>query len=188
MAVRDYSKAKIYKIVADTNEEYQPYIGSTIEELCQRMSAHRSKYKRWKIGGTKYSSFDLFDRFGVDKCKIILLEEYPCDNKMKLLMKEREWFDKIECCNKLRPHRTNEELVIQQKKCDFEYYQKNCERIKIKATEYREKNKEKINKHMKEYNQKRKQKITCECGDIICLFSLYNHRKTQKHISFISQK
>lgn len=192
----DYSKGKIYKIVVDTDEEYKPYVGSTCQELSQRMTDHRSKYKNWKNGGGYMKSFKLFDEFGVDKCKIILLEEYSCENNNQLRAKEREWFDKIECCNKIRPHRTDEEIVVQRKKCGFEYYQKNCEKIKIKVAEYREKNKEKINIHMKEYTQinkekiseKRKNKITCECGDIICLSSLYNHRKTQKHILGISQK
>jgi len=114
MAVRDYSKGKVYKIVVDTEEEYKPYVGSTIQGLAERMGGHRSNYKRWKEEETTLcSSFELFDKFGITKCKIILLEEYPCDSKMKLLMKEREWFDKIECCNKTKPLRKEEEKTTQ---------------------------------------------------------------------------
>jgi hypothetical protein len=121
MAVRDYSKGKIYKIVADTNEEYKPYVGSTIESLSRRMGGHRRTYKHWKNKGGGYmTSYDLFDKFGVDKCKIILLEEYSCENISQLLMKEREWFDKMECCNQIRPYRSVEEKFEQKK----EQYQK----------------------------------------------------------------
>ena len=89
MAVRDYSTGKIYKIVVDTDEEYKPYVGSTIQGLAERMGGHRSNYKKWKIGKVaKCSSFDLFDKFGIESCKIILLEEYSCDSKIKLLMKD----------------------------------------------------------------------------------------------------
>jgi hypothetical protein len=123
MAVRDYSKGKIYKIVADTDEEYKPYVGSTIESLSRRMAGHRGNYKGWKKGGRKCTSFDLFERFGVENCKIILLEEYQCDSIMKLLQKEREWFDTIECCNKVIPYRSVEEKFEQNK----EKYQKALE-------------------------------------------------------------
>jgi len=111
----DYSKGKIYKIVVDTDEEYKPYVGSSCQELSQRMADHRKTYNSWKKGGGYVKSFELFDEFGVDKCKIILLEEYSCENNNQLRAKEREWFDKIECCNQLRPHRTDEEIVIQKK-------------------------------------------------------------------------
>jgi hypothetical protein len=181
----DYSKGKIYKIVADTDEEYKPYVGSTIEELSRRMAGHRGNYKGWKKGGTNCSSFDLFERFGIENCHIVLLEEYSCDSKMKLLMKEREWFDKIKNCNKYKPFISKEELVeymkeyreehkeelveymkeyydankeiIAEKK--KEYSQKNKNQIKERRKIYYEANKETINEKKKEYNQKNKNQI-----------------------------
>ena len=142
MVVRDYSKGKIYKIVVDTDEIYLPYVGSTVQGLAERMGGHRSNYKKWKIGReTKCNSFDLFDRFGVDKCKIILLEEYHCDSRMKLLQKEREWFDKMECCNQKKPYVSNEERVEQKK-------------------EYREEHKEQILEYNKEYRDEHKEQLS----------------------------
>ena len=168
----DYSKGKIYRIVVDTEEEYRPYVGSTCQELSQRMTDHRLNYQNWKNGKNGLtSSFNLFERFGVENCKIILLEEYPCDSKMKLLMKEREWFDKMECCNQRRPFTSNEELIEYQKiyresnkeknlQQQKEYHQKNKEQIAEKAKIYRESNKEKIIQQQKEYNQKNKEQIS----------------------------
>jgi hypothetical protein len=190
--VRDYSKGKVYKIVVDTDKEYKPYVGSTIEELSRRMAGHRGKYKQWKKGkGNKCNSFYLFDKFGVDKCKIILLEEYPCENISQLLAKEREWFDKMECCNELRPYRTDEEIIEYKK----EWYETNKEQILEQKKEYYNTHKEELAKKSKIYRhenkeeiaEKRKEKFTCKCGAIICKYEKPRHERSQKHISFISQ-
>jgi hypothetical protein len=187
----DYSKGKVYKIVVDTQEEYKPYVGSTCQELSQRMTDHRGNYKYWKNGkGAHMRSYDLFDKFGVDKCKIILLEEYPCDSKMKLLMKEREWFDKLECCNRCRPKRTEEELKNENKEryqrrlemhpnYHQEHYQKYKEQILQQKKEYSQKNKDKI-------KERKKEKYTCNCGSLLCKADKAKHERSQKHLSYIN--
>jgi len=190
--VRDYSKGKIYKIVVDTDEEYKPYVGSTIESLSRRMGGHRSKYKHWKKGkGSKCNSFDLFDKFGVDKCKIILLEECSCENIMQLLMKEREWFDKIECCNKIKPFASKEELVEQKKIYQQTYREENIEYQKeyynVNKEQLAEKKKEYYQKHKEQIAERDKEKIECVCSDIISKSNKARHEKTIKHISFISK-
>jgi len=205
MAVRDYSKGKIYKIVVNTDEEYKPYVGSTIQGLAERMGGHRSDYKIWKNGKTgKCFSYDLFDKFGVDKCKIILLEEYPCDSKMKLLMKEREWYDKMECCNKVKPfinkeeiieykkewYETNKEQILEQRK---EYYETNKEEIAEKGKIYRDEYKEEICEKKKIYNQANKEKIsekkkepfTCDCGSICRKSDKTRHERSLKHQNWL---
>jgi len=206
MAIRDYSKGKIYKIVVDTDKEYKPYVGSTIEELCRRFSGHLGSYRNWKNGRKKLSScYDLFDKFGIENCKIILLEEYPCDSKMKLLMKEREWFDKIECCNRCRPKRTEEELKNENKEnyqrrlelnpnYNQEHYQKHKEQIIKQHKIYREANKELISEKQKEWYQKNKNKIaeqhketfTCDCGSISTIGNKSRHERSLKHQNYLS--
>jgi len=154
MAVRDYSKGKIYKIVVDTDEEYKPYVGSTIQGLAERMGGHRSGYKSWKKNKqTCCKSYDLFDRFGVENCKIILLEEYPCDSIMKLLMKEREWFDKMECCNKCKPYTSKDE-----KKENDKLYQQTPKQ-KEKKKEYRDEHKEQFAIYIKQYSETHKSEL-----------------------------
>ena len=95
---------------------------------------------------------------------------------MKLLMKEREWFDKMECCNKLKPLITKEELITQK----AEYYRENFEYLSKKKTEYYKKNYDAI-------KQYRGEKIKCECGGNVSRRNIAQHHKSQKHISFISQ-
>jgi ribosome-interacting GTPase 1 len=169
----NYSKGKIYKIVANTDEEYKPYVGSSCQTLCQRMAEHRCKYKNWKKGEKNYSSFDLFDKFGIENCKIILLEEYPCDSIIQLLQKEREWFEKIECCNKRIPIRSmeekeqfaermkiqyeaNKEIISEKRKIQ---YKANKEIISEKQKIYRNQNKEIIAERMKIYRNQNKEII-----------------------------
>ena len=79
----NYKNGKIYKIEPIDGEDGDVYIGSTTKEyLSQRMTAHRSSYNHWKKGkrGKTYS-FVLFEKYGVDNCKIILLENCPCESK-----------------------------------------------------------------------------------------------------------
>jgi len=206
--VRDYSKGKVYKIVVDTKEEYLPYVGSTIEELSRRMAGHRGTYKHWKKNGKGHlRSYDLFDKFGVDKCKIILLEEYPCENISQLLMKEREWFDKMECCNKSLPHRTEEDLInyrinyrdknkdilaekqrVRQQidaSNDSKYYQNKYQKDLARNSNFL---KEQYQKYGEKLRQKQKEEIyTCDCGSSLRKAGKARHEKSQTHISFISK-
>jgi len=175
MAVRDYSKGKIYKIVADTDEEYKPYVGSTIQGLAERMGSHRSGYKAWKKNKqTCCNSYDLFNRFGVENCKIILVEEYSCDSKMKLLMKEREWFDKMECCNQKKPYISKEERINYNK----DLCNQNMEKIIKYKKEYYQANKEQI-------AEKGKEKFECDCGSICRKSDKTRHERSLKHQNWL---
>jgi len=108
-----YSEGKIYKIIADTEEEFLPYIGSTIQKLSKRMTQHRDNYKLFTEGKDRIRSkaCDLFQKFGVKNCHIILIENYPCNTIEELTSRERYWYDNIKNCNSQKPQRTIEEIV-----------------------------------------------------------------------------
>ena len=94
-----YSKAKIYKICSDLGPEI--YIGSTVQSLSKRKGGHKSEYKRC-LNNKNYptSSGILFEKYGVENCKIILIEEYPCDSKEKMLQREQYYIDTTDNVNK----------------------------------------------------------------------------------------
>lgn len=94
-----YERGKIYKI---TNEGYNEcYIGSTVNKLSQRMSLHRETYKKWlETGKGLCTSFYLFNTYGVDNCKIELVEEIPCKNIHQLRQREGFYIRTTECVNK----------------------------------------------------------------------------------------
>jgi len=166
----DYSKGKIYKIVNDVNDKF--YIGSTTQPLYKRLSEHR---KKDNVCMCKNIGVDLY------KCSIILIENYSCNDKQELLRKEREYFDKYkkECkevfLNKKRPI-----ITIEERKERSIKYNKEHKEICIKASKkHRDVNKEEIKK-------KRSIKITCECGSIVVKRGMLDHKKSKKHLEFIS--
>ena len=117
----NYQNGKIYKITANINEDDGDiYIGSTTQSLSKRMAAHRNKYKRWKNGKTenKTSSFLIFEKYFLENCVIVLIENFPCSSKEELLARESYFIRNNKCVNKSIAGRTVKE-----------YYQDNKEQI-----------------------------------------------------------
>jgi hypothetical protein len=144
---RDYSKGKIYKIEPICeHEEEDIYIGSTTKQyLSQRICKHKVDYRRWKDGkSNKISSFNLFEKYGLDHCKIHLLEAFEAKSKDELESREAHYIKSMKCVNKHIPCRTPKQYKIDNK-----------EKIK----QYQEINKEKIDKYNKQYWNDNKEKL-----------------------------
>jgi hypothetical protein len=99
----DYRQGKIYCIRSPHTDKM--YIGSTTQTLAQRMTKHRSDFKRYSIGPqtdfrTSFHIFTAGDK--PDDAYIELLENFPCDYVEELTAKEynviREHKDKV--CNR----------------------------------------------------------------------------------------
>ena len=143
-----FQNAKIYKI---TDIGYNKcYIGSTCEELSQRMARQRRKYKSGLSGGKEAHtrSFDIFNEYGVENCKIELIEYFKCDTLQELRKREGEHIKNTECVNKRVEGRTDKEWrednKDKMKESHKEYYVSNIDKITEKSKEYREQNKDKI--------------------------------------------
>lgn len=138
----NYKNSKIYKIFSDKGDDI--YIGSSaVPSLSIRMALHRSSYKRWKQGNCrKYYVFDLFEKYGIKSCHIVLIQNYPCDNKDQLRSRE-EWHRKqhTNVINKYRAFRTEEEL-----KLDWSI-SNNIKKLKIFHCKYCDQNMSCLNKH-----------------------------------------
>lgn len=153
-----YENGKIYKLVCNTTG--LQYIGSTIEDLHRRKRQHEKDYKNWKNGIYHYiTSFKILEKNTYD---IVLILEYPCENKQELERKEREYIESLECVNKYIPTRTQKEYYnenkeqIQQYKKDW--YNDNKEKHKKQQKEWREKNRDKMLEQMRKYYEKTKEK------------------------------
>ena len=157
-----YQNGKIYKIV--DNGYNKCYIGSTIEALSVRMAKHRSGYRNYLSGGhADYKVFEIFNEFGIDDCKIELIEEYPCENKMQLLKREGFHIQNTNCVNKRVEGRTKQEYR-------FEY-----------NAQYRENNKERLSEWKSE-------KFVCDiCQGCYTRDHRSHHVKTLKHQNALSQ-
>ena len=173
----DYSRGKIYRIVPNCEHDPQEqYIGSTTKQrLSDRMSQHRIDYRRHNDGRRKgfTTSFTLFEKYGVENCSIILIENIHANSKEELFKKEREHIESNECINKIIPCRNKKEYyldtieerkatsklwrennrdVIQQKTRDK--YWNNLESESERKREYYIKNKEKVLERCKSYSEK----------------------------------
>ena len=158
-----YQNGKIYKI---TDIGYNKcYIGSTTEELSMRMARHRANFKRFLNGSNNNHtrSFDIFNEYGFENCKIELVEYCKCDTLQELRKREGEHIKNTDCVNKYVAGRTNKEYyednkdkIIEHQK---EYRINNKDKIKEHDRQRYAENKEKINKRKKEYYENNKEKI-----------------------------
>ena len=113
----DFSKGKIYKLVSNISSDV--YIGSCIVELCRRLSSH-------KMTTNLCVSKKLFINEAI--VTIVLIENYPCENKNQLKARELHYMTTIECINKNRPFIT-ETPYNNRKEWDKQYNELNKEHI-----------------------------------------------------------
>ena len=107
----DYSSGKIYKLYV-RGFENSCYIGSTIETLNMRFRKH--KYNSKRVDKYQYASSSLFENDNDVVCE--LLENYPCESKQELLIRERYWLEQFpDAINKNPPILEMEERVEHQK-------------------------------------------------------------------------
>ena len=177
----DYQKGKIYKTWDDNYTKC--YIGSTVEDLSKRMTKHRDKYKQYLQKRTfNNTAFKLFEEFGIESCKIELLELYPCSCKSELEAREGHHIRNDECVNrrvmgrsKKEHYRDNYETIRAQRK---EYRDRTREHKHEADKKYRGMNKETITEHLKE-------KRLCECGCYISVRNMASHKKSPKHLQLL---
>ena len=175
-----YENGKIYKI--DSLDYSECYIGSTCESLSQRLARHRKDYRRWKAGKRDIVSvFNIFDKVGIDNCKIELIENCPVGNKEELSRKEGEHIRLNDCVNKIIAGRTRKER-----------YEDNKEKELQQCKEYRDTHKEQIKQYHKEYREKNKEYLTkhtlCECGGTYVPHHRTRHFRTVRHQNYLKQE
>jgi hypothetical protein len=154
----NYNNGKIYKIEPICEyDDGDIYIGSTTKQyLSQRMTAHRAKYNIFKNNKcTKTKSFDLFDKYGIENCKIVLLELVNVESKNELHQREAYFIRTLKCVNKYIPLRTDKQYREDNKEKIKKYREDNKEKIALQKKEYREANKEKIALKKKEAYKKK---------------------------------
>ena len=128
MGDNKYEKGNFFQIV-DVGFN-KCYIGSTTESLKRRMARHRQHYIKYQNGSDRQfeRSVFLFEEFGLDNCKILLIKNFPCKNKEELEREEgQEILRNIEkCVNRVVVGRTRKE-----------YYDTNREKHLEKKREHR---------------------------------------------------
>ena len=172
----NYADGKIY--ILRSNKTDSVYIGSTCSPLFKRLYQH--KLLITSNAERKCNSIKLFESDAT--VTIELLEDFPCNSKLELEMRENEWIKKTEkVINKVLPGN------ILSKKEYNEYYRKeNAEAIKKKEKEYKEAHKEEAKEKHRLWAEENKDKIkankqtiiTCEkCGKETSKGNKWRHDK-----------
>ena len=163
----DYQNGKIYRIVC--SESGKQYIGSTCSTLTKRLHQHK---KRNALGiGCSCKDF-------VDP-QIFLVEDYPCERKEQLLMRERFWMENTDCVNIKRPIVTKEEKVLLDKLYSIKNYKLNKDKILKKQ-------RERYCEHKDTILAFKNRKLMCECGTVLMYQNLSRHRRSHKHNSIMN--
>ena len=117
--------------------------------MSRRFSKHKHKYKKYIEGGDKHATcYDLFDEYGVECCKIELIEFCQCETKDELLRREGQIIKNTDCVNRCVAGRT-----------DREYYEDNYDFIKLLQKQYYNNHKEKIKEYKKQYYENHKKDL-----------------------------
>jgi len=150
------------------------YVGSTTQRLRQRWAEHKSGFIRWRNGvHTNCSSFRLFEKYGVENCTIIEIEQCSIETR-----KEREsyWIGFHNAVNQFRLSITAHggskeywsEYSIQHReernKMAIEYYNKNREELNKNKNEWRKENRDKHNEYMRSYRARKKAENLAKSG------------------------
>ena len=175
---------RVYKIIAAQGTEC--YVGSTFNTTRDRFQNHKGSYHKWlKEGRNKGCSlFDLFEKHGVENCRMILIKEYDVLDRQHLEVYETLWIKKLKAINKIDPsggllkrtrqkqyRETNRDKISEYNKlyreqhkeslCEYfkTHYETNRERIRKKYQDYYEDNKEQIKEMSKKYYDTNKEAI-----------------------------
>ena len=179
---------RFYKITSELGNMI--YTGSTKKTIDERFETHEGLYKIWKKGETnKTMSFDLFDKYGIEHCKITELSNQICNKQQRneteagYILQFRQDIN-YTCTNKVLPGRTGKQYRDENKDKMKEYqshYQvANAQKMKEYQSQYRDDRRQEI-------NERNKHKCVCEkCGLEYPPQNKNQHEKSKKHIHYIT--
>jgi hypothetical protein len=171
-----YQNSKIYALVSKNSDDI--YIGSTFTPLSIRLTNHKSKHKWYKNKLVTSSSASIILESG--DYVMVLLKNYPCENKTQLRIEEGRAISMHRCVNIMNPTPWTEKYKKSHyKEYNRKYYIKNIDSLKKKIKIYRDNNKEKL-------AEKRRRKMTCSCGRTLLLMNKKRHERSKFHVSKIN--
>jgi len=144
----DYQQGKIYRLVSNKTEDV--YYGATTRALTHRKNHHKSNLN--------CSSKKLFENDAI--VTIVLIENFPCNNKNELKARELFYITNNPCINNNKPFISELNYGIEyQKEYQNKYRESNKETISERMKAYSESNKETISEQKKEYYEANKEAI-----------------------------
>ena len=156
-----YQNSVVYKLKKnDDYDDVNIYIGST-SNFKNRKNVHKSACNNENMRSyNKPAYLFIRDNGGWDEWVMIPIEEWPCENKNQLEIRERYWIDFLKPkLNKVVPTRTGKEYREVNKDKIKEYREVNKDKFREYRRQYYEDNKDKLNERMKQYRADNKEKL-----------------------------
>ena len=151
----DYKKAVIYMIVCKTNSSLL-YIGSTTD-FRKRKNSHKGKCNNDKFKAYNFQVYVMIRaNGGWDAFDMKPVKEFPCENKIQLLIEEERIRTEMNANLNANRSMTSTDDKKEQIK---EYHQQHKEQIAEQMKEYYQQHKEPIAEQQKEYRQQNKEQI-----------------------------
>jgi len=141
-----YNNGKIYKIVNEVNSII--YVGSTCTTLSRRFSWHKSFCRR----GHTSAIYAAMCEIGIEKFRIILIENYSTTEKNLLLAREQHWIDYFKS-EDVALYNCINAFGFDKQQYQAQYKIDHVDQIKQNMARYRRNNADQI-----------KKKINCACG------------------------
>ena len=190
----DYCNGKVYKVEAKFEVNVPVYVGSTTKPyLSQRFDAHKQLYKAFKgiDKKTKYCTvFQMFEKYGVDGVRIVLIEAVNAKSKDELLAREAYFINLMNSVNAKQEQRCQlyNTLILN----DEEEYKKTLHPDQVEYFNIKKNEENFISsnqlyriKYNKEYYEKNKnkalEKFICICGSPYTCNGKMQHLKSKKH-------
>jgi len=168
----DYKKGKIYCII---NEDLKNvYYGSTTQTLTKRFNQHKINSISCKRPSTSKECFK------TENVKILLLQDFSCENKYALFNRERFYIEKnmffdYKIVNKCIPNRTGKEYYLDNKDLI-------CAKRMIKYYKHQNREKERASLYYQTHKEERLLSKTCAiCGGTTNRHHQARHNKSNKH-------
>ena len=103
--IQDYTKAKIYKLTNDYNNDV--YIGHTCDTLIKRFSKHKEDSRRESYKHRPL--YKLINEIGIERFRIDLIEEWGAKDRQEIKQKEGKYIRGMGTLNNQIEGRTKEE-------------------------------------------------------------------------------
>jgi|AntAceMinimDraft_5_1070358.scaffolds.fasta_scaffold107115_2 hypothetical protein len=193
----DYAKTIIYKLI---NYDYPDliYIGSTTN-FTKRKQHHKEVV--YKTTSPKYNRklyISIRENGGWENWEMISICDYPCKDRREAEKEEDRYMMELKAnLNMIRPFRTHDQYMEDNKEVwkqyKVKYYQDNKDKIKQYKNKYYEENKDIITDKKKEYYENNKDTILakqhkiidCLCGGKHATNNKARHLKSHKHQTYL---
>jgi hypothetical protein len=153
----NYQKAIIYKLVCNDLSIVYIYVGLTTNFI-KRKQAHKDATNNQNNKAYNEKKYQIIrENGGWDNWKMIMIEEYPCNNSLEARSRERYWQEQTDASmNSIKAQRSCIERTIDTTEKRKNKYESNKKYILEQKKQYYINNKDEINKKRKEvYLQKK---------------------------------